>query len=216
MTSTAAPKATIENDICCSAEFLDSAGYTVRELVAKPSIIEKFMALHAQVLEALPAHGKHWVKPRDAENVTNHLKQGHIGLGVFDANGHMVGQALLTFPDLPGGKNLKGYPIGYFHGLYAPEDCLVIQTLGVIKKGVARLLLDKAEEIAHERYRRHLLAKTDVANDKSIKVFEDAKFTASGETSVIGEEYTCVFMHKPLTLASNAVKANLPYSHLSA
>lgn len=206
--------------------FAVAAGYTVEELSPDVSLVAAFMELHAKVLNALPAHGQHWVRPRSFEDVQQHLKNGHVGLGVFDAHGKMVGQALLTFPDLPGGQNLKGYPIGYGKNQLAPEQCLVVQTLGVNSqkdehgnnkhKGIGQLLLQKAEEIAHDRFRRHLLAKTDITNKPSLATFTKANYKVSAETVVKGEDYACVFVHKPLNSHAATRHANLQFGSLKA
>ncbi len=165
-------------------------------------MLDQFMGLHEHVLKNLPTGGKHWVKPRTRDNVRAHILNGHVCLGVFDKHDTMVGQVLLTLPDLPGGKNLKGYPIGYKHGLLRPDHCMVVQTLGVHKDhaghGIRTLILDKAEEIARDRLRRHLLAKTDVLNKSSVRGFIRAGYLTSQETSVLGEAYKCVFMWRPL------------------
>lgn len=183
--------------------------YEIREIEPRNSEVSKFMNLHHRVLDSLPAHGRHWVKRRLFSSVKNHLKTGHVGLGVYDATGAMVGQVLLTFPDLEGGQNMKGYPIGHGANQYAPNHCLVVQTLGVSPKhqgkGIRKMLLQKAEEIAHQKYRRHLLAKTDIANKGSVKGFIDAGYVASRETFVAGEAYKCVFMYKPVALPGVAV-----------
>lgn len=191
------------------------AAYEVRELAPAHNLVKKFMKLHQQVVNSLPAGGKHWVKRRHYATIYEHLNNGHVGLGVF-AGGKMVGQVLLTLPDLEGGKNLKGYPLGYGPGLLPPEQCMIVQTLGVHTghrgKGIRTMLLKKAEEIAHRVYRRHLLAKTDIANLESVKGFEKAGYVASAETRVEGEKYACVFMYKalpPAPVQAMAVKPGI-------
>lgn len=206
--------------IASAAAVFANAVYELREIEPTNSLVGKFMNLHQEVLNSLPAHGRHWVKRRLFSHVKQHLQHGHIALGAFDAGGKMVGQVLLTFPDLPGGRNLKGYPIGCEQGQLRPEQCLVVQTLGVSPghqgKGIRVMLLQKAEEIAHQKYRRHLLAKTDIANTSSVRGFEAAGYVASPETIVPGEAYKCVFMYKPLQLASFAVAQKLQFSGLKA
>jgi GNAT superfamily N-acetyltransferase len=180
-----------------------SASYRIAE-IEKPTkaMLDQFMALHEHVIKTLPAGGKHWVKPRTRSNVRAHILNGHVCLGVFDKTGTMVGQVLLTLPDLPGGKNLKGYPIGYKDGMLRPDHCMVVQTLGVhpahAGRGIRAMILEKAEEIAYDKWRRHLLAKTDVLNKGSVRGFIRAGYMTSQETSVLGEAYKCVFMWRPL------------------
>ncbi len=188
-----------------AAPHFHDAAYEIRELTPDTGLVGKFMKLHHDVLLHLPAHGKHWVRRRMFASVHNHLKEGHVGIGVF-AGKQMVGQALLTFPDLPGCRNLKGYPIGT--GQMAAEDCMIVQTWGVSKNhqghGIGRMMLQQVDAIARKYGRTHIVAKTDVANTGSVAGFEAAGYARSAETVVEGDPYKCVFMRKKVTPAAFA------------
>ncbi|MCB1537681.1 MAG: GNAT family N-acetyltransferase [Rhodospirillales bacterium] len=180
-----------------------AAAARIEPVAATNHDIGQFIRLHQQVLAALPAHGRHWVKRRLFSDIRNHVRNGNVALGAFDAAGNMIGQLLLTFPDLRGGKNLLGYPVG--PGTHAPEHCAIVQTVGLAPgqngKGVMSALLDAAQMIAAENGRAHLLAKTDLENTDSIRLFKHAGYTPGPETAVAGEAYKCVFMHKPIAAA---------------
>lgn len=184
----------------CAAHFANAASYTVHKLKPLNSLVSQFMQLHQHVLMHLPKNGKHWVKRRHFSSIKQHIEQGHIALGVFDASNKMVGQMLITFPDKLGGQNLKGYPIGT--GQLAPEQCAILQTLGLSKDhrgaDILPMLFTEAERITSALGRTQLIAKTDILNTRSINGFTKAGYVSGPETYVEGEPYQCVFMQKTI------------------
>ncbi len=170
-------------------------------LVSAPDDLAGFLALHDAVVASLDEDQKHFVKKRTLADLFDHVANGHHALAVYAADGQMIGQALLTLPDLDGARNLNGYPFGPA----LPDDtCAVIQTLGVHpdhkKCGVPEKLFKAARALAAREGRSHLVAKMSAENTRSFTAFAAAGFAQHGNcTQVAGEKYTSVFMTQKLT-----------------
>ena len=172
-------------------------------------MIAAFMRLHFNVVAALPADKKHFVRPRDRADISRHFMAGHAGVVAMHGR-NMVGQLLLTQADGHALKNMRDYPIG---GDMSAEDTLTIQTVGLhenfrasahkLKGGdLAVRLLDAACAEAQAQGRAWVLGKTAQDNTGGQKVFQRAGFQPVGGFEQRGADtYRSIFMAKAIPVA---------------
>lgn len=140
--------------------------------------IPAFLALQDMVRESLDGAQKHHLKARTAEDLARHLDAGMLILGVKNADGALIAQALMTFPDNYAVKNLEAYPLdGIAH------DTAVIQSVAVnpAYKGLGRMILTEAPKFAFTHGRVRIMAKVADSNLKSQQRFEGCGYIRAAQ-----------------------------------
>jgi ornithine carbamoyltransferase len=156
--------------------------------------INAFMTLHTAVTNNIP-----YVKKRTAEDIQNHIKNGHYAIGIFGSTGPMIGQALVTLPNMPGTTNLNGYPFG--DDDITTENTVIIQSLGIDPAhkdcGLSKQIFHQAFEITRMKKRKYIIGKMNAENITSYNAFKKAGYKQYGSPQIVeGENYASVFMLK--------------------
>lgn len=148
---------------------------TVQPLFLQPHHMPAFHALQGQVIAALPAAKKHFLKPRDLASLYNHVGGCMPALGVLDKTDTLVAGALVTYPHHDDAANVAEYPV---HG--AAATTAIIQSLMVAPThkglGLSAALLESAEMVAAQHGYTQLMAKVSVLNTASQHIFQSAGF----------------------------------------
>ena len=133
--------------------------------------IDQFLELQDVVRNSLSVETRHYIKPRSAETLHNHLSSNMPILGLRHEN-HFAGVVMLTHPNNANAKNLDGYP---FDDLGDIDDISVIQNLYVDPQyrgqSLSTKLIKLSAEFSHISDRQTIIAKAASNNDKSQRAF---------------------------------------------
>ena len=148
--------------------------YTVQFL--GPDDIPAFLKLQDKVLKSLPDEQKHFLKPRSEEDLVDHMGARMPVIGVKDNDGKLVAQCIIAYPrHADAVKNLEGYPING-----AAPVTAIVQSLSVdpshAGKGLSRMILDTAKDVAAQAGLTQILSKVADANASSSRSFMNSAF----------------------------------------
>jgi ribosomal protein S18 acetylase RimI-like enzyme len=133
--------------------------------------INQFLELQNLVRNSLSVETRHYIKPRSAETLHNHLESNMPILGL-EHNNRLAGVVMLTHPDKGNAQNLDGYP---FDDLGQMDDISVIQSLYVDPnyrgQSLSTKLIKLSAQFSKISGRRTLIAKAASNNDKSQRAF---------------------------------------------
>jgi hypothetical protein len=179
--------------------------------------LASFLKLQQDSIDVLPAHKKHYLKPRTQENLKNHLDAGMAIIGIKDNYGKHIAHMLLTDPKSPATLNLASHDI--------PKNSLVIQSLVIHPdyrpKQYAHieettkphdLMFEQATTLAKKNNFESITAKISSKNLGSVSLFEEQNFSTSLPATSGTEDYKsvfCTYALKP-NIIENKAKALAP------
>ncbi len=133
--------------------------------------INQFLELQDLVRNSLSVETRHYIKPRNAETLKNHISSNMPILGLRHDN-QFVGVVILTHPNNVHAQNLDGYPFDILGNI---DDISVIQSLYVDPnyrgQSLSTKLIKLSAEFSSASGRKTLIAKATSNNDKSQRAF---------------------------------------------
>lgn len=145
--------------------------FTFAATQLQQSDINDFLKLQDIVRNSLSVETRHYIKPRSAETLYNHLASNMPILGLKHEN-HLAGVVMLTYPNNANAQNLDGYP---FDDLGRIADISVIQSLYVDPnhqgQSLSTKLIKLSAEFSKASGRNTLIAKAASHNEKSQRSF---------------------------------------------
>lgn len=178
-------------------------------LLLNESDIPAFCALQQKVWNVLPLNQKHFLKLRTEEDLKTHLENRMPIIGIKDANGNLVAQALVSYPFYNEAvKNLEGYPLNGSEATTA-----IIQSLAVdpskTRKGLAQMVLDVAKDMALMSGHVQILAKVATDNKGSAKSFLNSAFSAVSHGNDPKQGYPATYWKHSIYQGCSATSATL-------
>jgi len=161
--------------------------------------IPAFLALQSNVLEGLSPEQAHFLKPREKEDLEDHLDAGMPIIWVPDPSNpkKLLAQAILSYAKFDHAlKNTHGYPFNP-----GDETVALLQSVAVDpdSKGfkLAKILIDTAIDTAAMRGMGVVIAKVSDDNTASQNLFLSAGFNAAvkGTDPVRGHAVTYFHHH---------------------
>jgi ribosomal protein S18 acetylase RimI-like enzyme len=143
--------------------------------------IPAFLALQSRVLDGLPPHQYHFLKPRTESDLKTHLDSGMPIIGIPDPSNpkKLLAQAILSYAKFEEAlQNTQGYPFNP-----GDETVALLQSVAVDPAakglGLSKTLLDTALDVAAMRGMVVVIAKVSDDNKASKNLFLSAGFHAA-------------------------------------
>lgn len=190
-------------------------GFTVSLLTHDD--IPAFLGLQDIVREALQDDQKHHLKERKSEDLVDHLNAGMPLIGIKTADGKLVAQALISFPNNDAAKNIEGYPI------YGEKDvAAIVQSVAIHPAyrgktfGLAGKMHQAITEVAVTHQKKVLWAKVANSNPASQNSFLGNAFGVAAHGFDPNKGYPVRYYRKELLtpgLMNGASAATLSLVH---
>lgn len=169
--------------------------------------INQFLELQDVVRNSLSVETRHYIKPRGAETLRNHLASNMPILGLKHDN-RFVGVVMLTHPDNANAQNLDGYP---FDDLGQMDDISIIQSLYIDPnyrgQSLSTKLIKLAAEFSKISGRDTIIAKAASHNDKSQRSFLKNGFNVATNGTDPSLGHDVVYMRSQSTHVLNTIQA---------